>query len=170
MEGTANNLNDLLQGLSLEEQIRPVSPSQAPPWFFSSVDPRHVNYSELEPAPPPIHHEWKPEPRPSDEELRKSSEEAQKPLDLKDIDLEINIQLNSESHKKFKKSIKEYQKKKKEQSLALSSNSKKTKRKVNRKVNRKDKRDLEKHIKEAEALGIDPQISAMEFLMGNMKV
>jgi len=165
MEGN-DNLDDLLQELSLEER-RPVSPSQAPPWFFSSVPPRHVNYSELEPEPESIHHEWKPEPRPSDEELRKSSEEAQKPLDLKDIDLEINIQLNSESHKKFKKSIKEYQKKKKEQTLSRTSISKE---KNKRKLTRKGKRDLRNHIKEAESLGIDPQISAMEFLMGNMKV
>lgn len=169
MEGTENNLNDLLQGLSLEEERRPVSPSQAPPWFFSSVPPRHVNYSGLEPEPEPapIHNEWKPEPRPSDEEIRKSSEEAQKHFDLKDVDIEINIQLNSESHKKFKKSIKEYQKKKKEQTLSRSSISKE---KNKRKLTRKGKRDLRNHIKEAESLGIDPQISAMEFLIGNMKV
>ena len=75
--------------------------------FFRSDPSRHVNYSELEPAPAPIHHEWKPEPGVSDEELRKKDvlDGSSKPFDLKDIDidLEINIQLNSESHKNSKK-------------------------------------------------------------------
>ena len=51
MAGNKDNLNHLLQGLSLEEEIGAVSPPHAPPWVFSSVSPRHVNYSGLEPEP-----------------------------------------------------------------------------------------------------------------------
>lgn len=164
MDGSENDLDGLLERLSLGGERRPISPSHEPPWFFSSAPSRHVNYRGLEPAPM---QEWKPEPLPSDEEIRKISEEAKKQFDLKDIELEINIQIKSESHKKFRKSIKEYQKKKKGQTLARSSISKE---KNKRKTAREDKRDLKKHIQEAVALGIDPHISAMEILMGNMKV